>query len=70
MQSVVHHLPRRVRALAVPGAAVVAALALSGPAAASPAPPPSPYLQPAPVGATPQGIIMSDGRICNPRWGC
>ena len=20
--------------------------------------------------AQPQGIIMSDGRICNPRWGC
>ncbi len=20
--------------------------------------------------AAPQGIIMSDGRICNPRWGC
>jgi hypothetical protein len=19
---------------------------------------------------TPQGFIMSDGRICNPRWGC
>jgi hypothetical protein len=18
----------------------------------------------------PQGIIMSDGRVCNPRWGC
>lgn len=29
---------------------------------------------PAPVSAAPQpttqGIIMSDGRICNPRWGC
>jgi len=24
---------------------------------------------PAPA-ASPQGIIMSDGRICNPRWGC
>ncbi len=22
------------------------------------------------LGAAPQGIIMSDGRICNPRWGC
>ena len=21
-------------------------------------------------GTTAQGIIMSDGRICNPRWGC
>lgn len=28
---------------------------------------------PAPLAApqpTTQGIIMSDGRICNPRWGC
>ena len=35
MQHAVHHIPRRVRALAVPGAAAVAALALSGPAAAA-----------------------------------
>ena len=64
------HTPRRVRALAVPAAAVVATLALSGPASASPAPSPSPYLEQAPIGAGLQGIIMSEGRICNPRWGC
>jgi hypothetical protein len=28
---------------------------------------PSPTVAPQP---TTQGIIMSDGRICNPRWGC
>ena len=22
------------------------------------------------LAASPQGFIMSDGRICNPRWGC
>ena len=25
---------------------------------------------PQPINTGPQGIIMSDGRICNPRWGC
>ena len=29
-----------------------------------------PQLNAAPPAASPQGIIMSDGRICNPRWGC
>jgi hypothetical protein len=28
---------------------------------------PTPVVAPQP---TTQGIIMSDGRICNPRWGC
>jgi hypothetical protein len=31
------------------------------------------YDQPSPLSSldtTAQGIIMSDGRICNPRWGC
>ena len=73
MQRAVHHIPRRVRALAVPGAAVVAALALSGRAAATPAPTsytPSPTVSPAPLPGT-QGIIMRDGGICDPfRWGC
>lgn len=27
-------------------------------------------LNAAPAAPSPQGIIMSDGRICNPRWGC
>jgi hypothetical protein len=26
--------------------------------------------RPASKGQTTKGIIMSDGRICNPRWGC
>ena len=55
-------------------AVMAGALAAAGPASASPI-----YM---PVGdadgvvarpdqtPTPQGIIMSDGRICNPRWGC
>ncbi len=30
---------------------------------------PTPTVQPA-AGVPAQGIIMSDGRICNPRWGC
>ena len=29
-----------------------------------------PQLNAATPAASPQGIIMSDGRICNPRWGC
>jgi hypothetical protein len=61
-----------IRALAVPGAAVAAALALSGPAAAAPAPSSytsSPTVSPAPLPGT-QGIIMRGG-ICDPiRWGC
>jgi hypothetical protein len=73
LQHAVHHIPSRLRALAVPGAAVVAALALSGPAAAAPAPssyPASPTVSPAPLPGT-QGIIMRDGGICDPiRWGC
>ena len=57
--------------LAAPLAAVVAGLALSGPAGAASTPLGGSSLEPSPtVGATPQGIIMSDGRICNPRWGC
>ena len=45
-----------VGALASPAAAVTATSQLEV-NAATPAP-------------SPQGIIMSDGRICNPRWGC
>jgi hypothetical protein len=40
----------------------------AGTAAASPAPPT--LGQPQLAAPTTQGIIMSDGRICNPRWGC
>ncbi len=59
------------RAAATTAAAVLAAVAFAGPAAA--ATPinnaPSPYL-PGGSASDAQGIIMSDGRICNPRWGC
>ena len=63
----------RRRAAATAAAAILTAVAFAGPAAA--ATPihtaPSPYL---PGGSASdvnfQGIIMSDGRICNPRWGC
>ena len=65
----------RRRAAATTAAAVLAALALAGPAAAATAPvsnAPSPYVpgQGPASDPTAQGIIMSDGRICNPRWGC
>ena len=66
MQTVVHHFrSRRLRALAAPGVAVVAGLALSGPGAAAPAPSSAASLSSAPA-AGPQGIIMRDGGICDP----
>ena len=64
------------RAVAASAAAVLTAVALSGPAvAASSAPanggtPPYVPTQGSPIDAGAQGIIMSDGNICNPRWGC
>ena len=63
------------RAAAASAAAVLTAMALSGPAVAASAPvnggtPPYMPTQGSPLDATAQGIIMSDGRICNPRWGC
>ena len=65
----------RRRVAATTAAAVLAALAIAGPAAAATAPisnAPSPYVpgQGSASDPTAQGIIMSDGRICNPRWGC
>jgi len=63
--------PRTRTWVAAPFAAVVAALAICGPAGAATAPLAGSTLEPSPtVGTTAQGIIMSDGRICNPRWGC
>ena len=47
--------------------ALAASAALAGAATATPAVTVSPTVAPAPQT---QGIIMSDGRICNPRWGC
>ena len=63
------------RAAAASVAAVLTAAALSGPAVAASAPVnggTSPYMptQGSSLDPTAQGIIMSDGRICNPRWGC
>ena len=62
------------RTAAASAAAILTAVALSGPAVAAsvPAGGSSPYMptQGSPLNPTTQGIIMSDGRICNPRWGC
>jgi hypothetical protein len=59
------------RLLALPTAVFVAALiatpALAATSASGGSLSPQPTVAPAP---TTQGIIMSDGRICNPRWGC
>ena len=41
---------------------------LAGPASAATALPQPVAVDP--VAPAPQGMIMSDGRICNPRWGC
>ena len=65
----------RRRAAATTAAAVLAAVSFAGPAAAAIAPggnAPPPYVpgQGSASDATAQSIIMSDGRICNPRWGC
>ena len=57
---------RRTAVLLVAPAAVVA---FAGPASAATTAP-QPVVAPAATGVTQQGIIMSDGRICNPRWGC
>jgi len=64
---------RRRRALLVPGAALIAALAISGPAAAAPAPAAPSIQGSAPVaGSVAQGIIMRDGGVCDPirHMGC
>ena len=65
----------RRRAAATTAAAVLAAVSFAGPAAAATTPvsnAPSPYMpgQGSASDPTAQGFIMSDGRICNPRWGC
>ena len=63
------------RAATTSAAAVLAAVSLAGPAAAATAPvsnAPSPSVpgQGSASDPTAQNIIMSDGRFCNPRWGC
>lgn len=57
------------RLLALPVAAVLVAVSAPASIAATPAVSSSTAAAPIP-GTTAQGIIMSDGRICNPRWGC
>ena len=67
MHTAAHRSAAAARLLA-PAAAVIAALALSGPAlAASATPHPSTA-----AGPTTQGIIMKDGQICDPirHMGC
>jgi hypothetical protein len=60
---------RTTRLLALPAAML--AVALSAPASIAATPTSLNSTASAPVpGADVQGIIMSDGRICNPRWGC
>ena len=68
-----HIRSRRRRAVLAPAAALIAALALSGPAAASPAPSAPSIQGSAPAaGSVAQGIIMRDGGICDPirHMGC
>jgi hypothetical protein len=59
---------RRITWLAAPAAALLTALAFSGPAgAATPTPVgASPYVPAQGPGAMTQGIIMRDGGICDP----
>ena len=59
---------RSARLLALPIAALV--VAVSAPASIAATPTLSPVSAAPVAGPSPQGIIMSDGRICNPRWGC
>jgi hypothetical protein len=59
---------RSARLLALPIAALV--VAVSAPASIAATPTLSPASAAPLAGASTQGIIMSDGRICNPRWGC
>lgn len=66
------HATLRRRTAAATATAALAAVAFAGPASAAISSAPSPYLpgQGSASNANAQGIIMSDGRICNPRWGC
>lgn len=60
-------LRRTFALLALP---IVATIVVSGPAsAATPQPSGSSTVLTAPTPSA-QGIIMRDGGICNPRWGC
>jgi len=68
-----HIRSRRGRVVLAPAAALIAALALSGPATASPAPSAPSIQGSAPAaGSVAQGIIMRDGGVCDPirHMGC
>jgi hypothetical protein len=60
----------------VAGGFAAASLAVAAVVFGSPAPAATvtatsqPHVNAATLAASPQGFIMSDGRICNPRWGC
>ena len=47
-----------------------ASMALASPAAAAVTTTSQPDANEATLAGSQQSIIMSDGRICNPRWGC
>jgi hypothetical protein len=66
-----HNMFRTMAACGIAAAAslTVAVGAIASPAAAATATSQH-VVNPAPPVASQQGIIMSDGRICNPRWGC
>lgn len=59
---------RRTFALFAVPAIMIGAVAI--PASASATPISGGSLAPSTVSPQSAGIIMSDGRICNPRWGC
>jgi hypothetical protein len=61
---------RIAKSLAIPAALVVAAVCATPSVAATQTASIAPSALQAAPGPTAQGIIMSDGRICNPRWGC
>ena len=74
LMSMNHNVFRTMVAGGIAAASLTLAVgALAGPAAAAPAPvtvTSQPAVNAGTPAPSPQGIIMSDGRICNPRWGC
>lgn len=66
------YVTSRRRTVAATAIAALCAVACAGSATAATTATPSPHLAGAnsAPSATTQGIIMRDGGICNPRWGC
>lgn len=58
------------RTLALFALPTLAIVAVAAPASASAATPVTGTSISSPTTVAPQGIIMRDGGICNPRWGC